>query len=142
MKYLAVDYGHKRTGIAVSDAGGRMAFARRTLVMSTRERFWNEFLETLAAEEPQAIVVGLPRTADGTKTLVVRQVRNFLASLRRRTDLPIFVMEETLSSFEAENLLSGRGEKSSASRAGLDAVAAARILESFLNLPETRRRPA
>ncbi len=144
MKYLAVDYGAKRTGIAVSDEGGRMAFARKTLIMTTKERFWLEFLKTLETERPQAIVVGMPRTADGAETLIVRQVRNFLASLRRRTELPVFVMEETLSSFEAQTLLaeSAAGKKNAASRAGLDAAAAARILESFLKLPEHKRMPA
>ncbi len=143
MKYLAVDYGTKRTGIAVSDAGGRMAFARTTLTMTTKERFWRELLAVVENERAGALVVGMPRTADGTDSLIVRQARNFVASLQRRTALPVYVMEETLSSFEAESLLRERKEAAGrAARAGLDAAAAARILESFLELPESKRIPA
>ena len=139
MKFLAIDYGHKRTGIAVSDAGGRMAFPRKVLTLSTKERLWQELLQTLTEEQAQAIVVGMPRTADGTATLIVRQVRNFIASLQRRTELPIFVMEETLSSYEAEDMLRAGGTGGRDLRKSLDAAAAARILESFLELPEDRR---
>jgi putative Holliday junction resolvase len=135
MKYLAVDYGRKRTGIAVSDEGGRMAFARTVIVMTARARFWTEFMLLLAKEAPQAVVVGLPLLADGGDSLVTRQVRNFVRSLRRRSSLPVFFMPETLSSHEAKTLLAETGQK----RGPVDHVAAARILESFLSLsPEAR----
>lgn len=135
MKYLAIDFGEKRTGIAVSDTGGTMAFARTTVRKTSRDAFWGELLNIMAEEQAGAVVVGMPRTRDGEDTMIIRQVRNFILSLKRRTDLPVFVMEETLSSFEAEEKL--RDVKKSG--AGLDGAAAAGILESFLNLPEKKR---
>ncbi|MCC8193407.1 MAG: Holliday junction resolvase RuvX [Deltaproteobacteria bacterium] len=137
MKYLAVDFGEKRTGIAVSDSGGSMAFARTTIHKVTKEKFWNDLLRVVEEEAPGAIVVGIPRTADGGDTLTVRRIRNFIASLQRRCDLPVYMMEETLSSYDAETRLREAGKN----RCGLDAAAAAGILESFLNLPEDRRTP-
>lgn len=138
MKYLAVDFGEKRTGIAVSDQGGVMAFARATVRKTTKDAFWTEMLGIVDAEQAEAIVVGMPRTRDGQDTMIIRQIRNFIQSLKRRTPLPVYVMEETLSSFEAEEKL--RAAKKN--RAGLDAAAAAGILESFLNLPESKRTQA
>lgn len=139
MKYLAIDHGLKRTGIAVSDAGGRMAFARAVLVMTTRERFWAEFLALLNKESPDALVLGLPLRADGSDGLTARQVRNLAKSLLRRTALPLYFMPETLSSYEAESLLRESGRKGRALRMPQDHGAAARILESFLALPEHAR---
>lgn len=137
MKYLAIDYGEKRTGIAASDFGGSMAFARTTIHKTTKEAFWNDLFRIIETEAAEAIVVGMPKTADGNDTMIIRQIRNFIVSLKRRCDLPVHIMEETLSSFDAEMKLREAGKNIS----GLDGAAAAGILESFLNLPENRRTP-
>ena len=139
MKYLAVDFGEKTTGIAVSDTGGTMAFIRPSVVKTTKEAFWSAILDAIAREEPDAVVVGMPCTADGGETLIIRQVRNFITSLQRRCMLPVYVMNETLSSFEAETMLRSGGKKAGQIRATLDSAAAVRILESFLALPLERR---
>ena len=135
MKYLAIDFGEKRTGIAVSDSGGSLAFARTTIHKVTKEKFWNNLLRILNDEAAEALVVGMPKTADGQDTQIIRQIRNFIASLQRRCSLPVYIMEETLSSYEAEARLREAGKN----RSGLDGAAAAGILESFLNLPEDKR---
>ena len=135
MKYLAIDYGEKRTGIAVSDSGGSMAFARTTIHKITKDKFWNDLLHILNDEAPDGVVVGMPKTADGQATMIIRQIRNFIASLQRRSALPVYIMEETLSSFDAETRL----REPVKNRSGLDGAAAAVILESFLNLPEDKR---
>ncbi len=140
MTYLAVDYGQKRTGIAVSDSGGSMAFPRRTIQMRTREAFFEELLALLEAEAPDALVIGLPVNLDGEETLTTRQTRNFAKNLKKKTPLPIFWMEEALSSFEAEIDLRQAGRSAAKSRAVLDQQAAVRILQSFLDQPEGSRK--
>ncbi len=142
MKYVAIDYGTRRTGLAATDAGGRMAFPRRTLAMTTRERFFAELLSFLEQEAPGGIVVGLPTHVDGTEILMTRQVRNFVARLRRRCDLPVYYMSEVLSSYAAEDDLREAGVNSRTAKAVVDQQAAVRILESFLAQPESRRVPA
>jgi putative Holliday junction resolvase len=142
MKYLAVDYGQKRTGIAVSDKEGRMAFPRRTLVKRTRERFFAELFACLAEEAPDAIVVGLPLSMDGSESLSTRQARRFVERLKRRTDMPLFWMDETLSSHEAEQDLRAAGVSGARGRDIVDQQAACRILESFLAQPEPMRSRA
>ena len=133
MKYLAIDYGQKRTGIAVSDTGGSMAFPRKTILMRTRAAFFEELLALIEAEATDA-------NLDGEESLTTRQVRNFSKSLARRTTLPLFWMEEALSSYEAERDLRDAGRSAAQGRAVLDQQAAVRILQSFLDQPEDKRK--
>ena len=71
---------------------------------------------------------------------MTRQVRNFSKSLARRTTLPLFWMEEALSSYEAERDLRDAGRSAAQGRAVLDQQAAVRILQSFLDQPEAKRK--
>ncbi len=140
MKYLAVDYGQKRTGIAVSDTGGKLAFPRRTIVMKTRKAFFEELIACIGIEKPDALVVGWPLDMDGTETLTTRQVRNFINRLARRTPLPIYIMPEALSSMEAALDLRSAGRSAAAFRPIIDQQAAVRILQSFIDQPEIQRK--
>ena len=139
MKYLAVDYGQKRTGIAVSDPDGRMAFPRATLLMRGKDIFFAELLALAQSEGIQAFVVGLPLRGTGEDSETTRQVRNMAARLTRRTPLPVYFMPETLSSHEAESRLRQAGKTGKQLKDSLDRAAAVAILESFLALPEERR---
>ena len=142
MKYLAIDYGTKRVGIAVSDVDGHFAFPRCTLKRETKAAFWAEFLALLEKEQPQALVLGLPFHVDGTECTTTRQVRNFAESLKRRTDLPLYWMNEVLSSNDAEQRLYDQGLGFAKVKEIVDQHAAAVILESFLALPEHKRERA
>ncbi|HJA07734.1 MAG TPA: Holliday junction resolvase RuvX [Candidatus Mailhella merdigallinarum] len=142
MKYLALDYGLKRVGVAVSDPEGRMAFPRCTLARDTRDGFFSELLALLERERPDAVVLGLPLHVDGTECLTTRQVRNFAASLKRRMALPLYWIDEALTSRQAESDLREAGLSARAIKQVVDQQAAVRILETFLAQPENRRTPA
>ena len=142
MKYLAIDYGTKRVGIAVSDVDGHFAFPRCTLKRETKAAFWAEFLALLEKEQPQALVLGLPFHVDGAECMTTRQVRNFAESLKRRTDLPIYWINEALSSNSAEQRLYEQGLGFAKVKEIVDQHAAAVILESFLELPDHKRERA
>ena len=142
MKYLALDYGLKRGGGAVSDPEGRMAFPRCTLARDTRDGFFSELLALLERERPDAVVLGLPLHVDGTECLTTRQVRNFAASLKRRMALPLYWIDEALTSRQAESDLREAGLSARAIKQVVDQQAAVRILETFLAQPENRRTPA
>ena len=139
MKYLAIDYGLKRCGIAVSDTGGSMAFPRVTLAREGREAFFTTLLQIIQREEPVAVVIGMPLHMDGTACMMTRQVRNFAQSLKRRLDIPLYLMPEALSSFEAEEDLKAAGVSGKHMKACIDQQAAVRILQSFLSVPEHER---
>jgi putative Holliday junction resolvase len=142
MKFLAIDYGQKRTGIALSDPGGSLAFPRATLLMRGKEAFFAELLALAGEEKAEAFVVGLPVRLNGEDSESARRARNMAARLKRRSPLPVYFMPEPLSSFDAEARLREAGKKGRECRNALDSSAAAVILESFLRLPESRRIPA
>jgi putative Holliday junction resolvase len=140
IKLLGIDYGQVRTGIAVTDAGGRMAFPRCVLRKTARRDFFAALCALIAAEAPQAIVVGLPLPENGGESLSARQTRNFVKRLKSRVTPPVYFMEEALSTHEAKEQFRETGHMPASG--DLDQQAAARILESFLNEPESRRKPA
>ena len=132
MRYLGIDFGLKRVGLALTDPAGTMAFPHRTLVRTTRKQFFEDLLGVIETEKVEGVVLGLPLGLDGQETDTTRQVINFKNSLARRTPLPIFMVNEALSSFEAEQALSRVGMKKKKQKPVLDQVAAVIILESFL----------
>ncbi len=143
MKLLCIDYGLSRTGIAVTDTGGTMAFPRCTLhrnPQKPRAVFFDALLTCITEEAPAAIVVGLPLHKDGAESLTTKQVKNFVARLQRRIALPIYLMPEFLSSEEAKSDLHAVGIKSTKHKDILDQQAAVRILESFLAEPDPQQR--
>ncbi len=141
MKYLAIDYGQKRTGIAVTDAGGSMAFPRCTVQMRGKDVFMEEIILLIEQEKADALVVGLPVRGDGTDSETTRQVRNMVERLQQRTTLPIYLMEETLSSYDASLRLREAGYNGRNMGKKLDQAAAVAILESFLTLTQEQRIP-
>ena len=143
MKLVAVDYGLARTGLAATDPDGILAYPLETIRLDS---FPNRraFLDALAArvlrEKPDAVVVGLPLLADGSDSLTTRQIRNFVRKLLHRLPCPVYLMEEFLSSEEAAWDLEEAGLRRSRRKAVLDQQAAVRILQSFLDQPEAKRK--
>lgn len=142
MKYLAIDYGIKRVGIAASDKEGKFAFPRCTMQRNTKAAFFANLMALIEEEKPDALVVGLPLHNDGKECLTTVQVRHFVSSLKRRTTLPVYFMNELLSSDAAEHELCSLGMSFKEVKKAVDQQAAVLILESFLNQPEKRRLQA
>jgi len=140
-----VDYGLARTGLAVSDPDGRMAFPLATVRLQDypdRKLFLAALAEKIIETGAEAVVVGLPLTQDGEESLTTRQVRNVTQRLKRRVPLPFYYMVEELSSEEAWADLREAGLKMRKRKAVLDQQAAVRILSSFLSLAPQERSPA
>lgn len=140
-----MDYGLARTGLAVSDPDGRMAFPLATVRLQDypdRKLFLAALAEKIIETGAEAVVVGLPLTQDGEESLTTRQVRNVTQRLKRRVPLPFYYMVEELSSEEAWADLREAGLKMRKRKAVLDQQAAVRILSSFLSLAPHERSPA
>jgi putative holliday junction resolvase len=132
MKLLAIDYGEKRAGLALADTEDGIAFPRETLANTGRKALMGELLRVVEEEHVEAVVLGLPATRDGAETTLIRQIKNVAHELER-AGLAVHFMDETLSSFEAEEDLRAAGLRGDRLKKALDSQAAARILESFLN---------
>ena len=131
MRYLAIDYGEKRTGLAICDAGEMIASP--LAVVSGQFELIPRIVNVIKSENVEAIVIGLPLNMDDTEGPQVKRVKSFAARLREHIDISIFFYDERLSSFEAEKKLSGVDLTRKGKKKRLDAVAAAAILQSFLD---------
>lgn len=139
MRALGVDYGQRRIGLALSDATGMLARAWKTI-----PRLGNpsQVAAALAGEVAgllreddglAAIVIGLPRRLSGEPTDQTASVEAVVERLRSLVSIPVVLQDERLSSHEAESLLARREKDWRKRKAMLDAVAAAVILQDYLD---------
>jgi len=132
MRILGIDYGHKRFGLALSDAGETLAsplpvYQRR----DTKED--NAFLAQLVEEkEVCQIVVGLPRNMNGSLGEMAQEVLAFVDTLRQRLGLPVDTFDERLSSAEAERVLIQADLSRKRRKTLQDSLAAVLILQGYL----------
>ncbi len=133
MRYLGIDFGIKRMGLAVSGPSGSMAFPLKTIVRTTRSAMFEELLGLIREQNIEAIVLGIPLGSEGEENLTSTQVMNFKESLERRIDLPVYIINEAFTSAEAKAIMIERGVRENRERQNLDQVAAVLILESFLS---------
>ena len=132
MRTLAVDYGTRRIGLAVSDALGITARGVTTL-KGLGGRAAVERVASIAGElEAEAVVVGLPVRADGSVGDAAARVLRFVERLRDAVAVPVHTVNEWLTSFEAEERMREMGIRSSERRSRVDEAAAVVILEEFL----------
>ena len=125
MKYLGIDYGSKRIGLALSDKEGSFAFPREVVVNKGLERAVEEIIQTIDREEVGVVIVGHSANFKGEDNPIMRDVRQFVDTLKRRIDMPVHLEPEFMTSMQASRIT---GKNS-----GIDAQAAALILQSFLD---------
>lgn len=130
---LGLDVGDRRVGVAVSDELGLLASPRTVLSRRGLEHDLAAVLDWLERERAQRIVVGHPLRFDGTPGEQARKVERFVAALAARTDRPIVLWDERLSSNEAAEALRAAGARRKQRQQPLDALAAAIILQNYLD---------
>jgi putative Holliday junction resolvase len=128
---LAFDFGTRRIGVAVGDFETRLAHPLATLdVAENRARF--AAIERLISEwRPVLLVVGLPARTDDSEHPVGKLARRFSQRLQGRFGVRAELVDEHLTSHDAEQSLRSAGARGARLKAGLDAVAAQRILETY-----------
>ena len=131
--FIGIDYGLRRVGLAASDPSGTLASAvgvHRT----PEDGSAVEAIARLAAErEAEAVVVGLPITADGREGKIADKARAFAEHLRAATGLPVHMLDERFSSAEADHWLRLSGKRRRRPKGERDAVAAEIILQRWLD---------
>lgn len=129
---LAFDYGSRRIGVAVGQSATLTATPLATLSCRADKPDWRA-IEALVEEwQPDAIVVGLPATADGGETRLTRLVRRFASELKSRCGRQVALVDERLSTVEARARQRSESGHRRSGGPGTDAVAASVILESWL----------
>jgi putative Holliday junction resolvase len=141
MRILGIDMGQRRVGLAISDPSGTLARPLMTLHVTSAADAVNRTaaeVTRLAAEDDGlgAIVVGMPARLDGSPTTATPAAIEFVSALRQRTPVLVVTEGERLTSREAESQLAVRERDWRKRKEQLDAVAAAIILQDYLD-----RRP-
>ena len=130
---MAIDYGDARTGVALSDATGFLA-GRTFLIKSRKEDVVLEELTTLARREgAQELVMGYPRNMDGTLGPRAEKYAAFAQRLKEATGLPEQLWDERRTTVDAHRILGDHGIRAKNRKDKVDAVAAALILEGYLD---------
>ncbi len=145
MRILALDYGRSRIGVALADTAVGLAQPLCTLERINRNEDMRRLREMAREHGVRQIVVGLPLRLDGTRGEMAEEAEGFANRVRKQIGVPVEMVDERLSSWEAERLLeevqgrvikapvtAGRPTKKVMGRLGVDAVAAAVILKEYL----------
>lgn len=135
---LAFDFGLRRIGVACGQE--MLGSARPVTMIPARDGVpdWSR-IETLLNEwRPDLVVVGLPLNMDGSESDMCARARKFGKRIHGRYHIPVDMMDERLSSFEAKEAVLAEGGSSDFGRHGVDDLAAVLILESWFNHQRTR----
>ncbi len=129
--FFSFDFGTKRIGVAVGQTITKTANDLITLNTNNGQIPWPQLESLIQQWHPDAFIVGLPLNKDGTPHTITEKAQIFGKSLESRFQLPVYFMDERLSSIEAEHLLSQRG--TDREKGDIDKMAAKLILESWFN---------
>lgn len=130
---MALDLGEKRIGVALSDATRTIAAAHSVIARRSRAEDAARYAQLIAEHRVALLVVGLPITLGGEEGQRAAWVRDYAADLERQLSLPIVFWDESLSTKEAEAALRAQGRRGRKLKERVDAVAAAVILQSYLD---------
>jgi len=133
MRYLALDVGERRIGVALSDETATLATGLDTLTRVGARKDANAIAALVRRHAPAAVIVGLPLNMDGTAGAQVEKVRAFVDGLKRRIEVPIVERDERLTTVEAHEILRKSGVAWRQRGALLDKVSAVVILQEYLD---------
>jgi putative Holliday junction resolvase len=130
MRFLCIDLGDKRTGIAICD--GDEILASPLEVLEGQKNLPDEIIKIAREHQVGGLVFGLPLNMDGSEGERAIQLRKFADQIKGKINLPVFFQDERLSSFAAEKQLSQTGLTHKKKKNRIDALAAAEILNEFI----------
>jgi putative holliday junction resolvase len=132
-KILAIDLGEKRIGLAVSDETRTIATGFGVLTRKSRREDFERYAEIIEAQRITLIVMGLPITLSGEEGQRAAWIRDYSAELSQNITIPLEFWDERFSTKQAQASLHARGKRGKKMRARVDAVAAAFILQDYLD---------
>ena len=131
---LGFDLGSHRIGVAIGQELTRSARPLTTIQRKNRSADFGQIHSLISEWGAEAAVVGIPLQMDGEEQEMSRRARKFCNQLRGRFHLPVYEVDERLTSVEAESIIrSNKGYHRPTEERDVDAVAATRILQSWFN---------
>lgn len=132
-RILALDLGEKRIGVAISDETQLLARSYTVIKRSSRAADFAQIAEIVDREGVGSLVVGLPVELDGSEGLLAEWVRDYSAALAEQLDLDLTFWDESFTSKQASASMRARGIEARNQKNWIDAVAAAFILQNYLD---------
>ena len=130
---MALDLGEKRIGVAVSDELRMIARSHSVIKRTSRVADYAKYANIIAQEQITLLVVGLPVTLGGEEGSKAQWTRDYAGQFAEQLDIPIVFFDEALTTVEAEASMRARNIRGKKARAQVDAVAAAFILQNYLD---------
>ena len=132
-RLLAIDYGEKRLGLAISDPNQIISKPLKTIILSDSQYIYNELEKIISDYEVQKLIIGLPIGMDGKNTQQTSKVEAFKENLQNKIGIPIILFDERLSSVSAKKSLISQGIKTGHNKSKIDQTAAAIFLQHYLD---------
>lgn len=130
---MGIDLGEKRIGIAISDPTRLIASAHSVMMRKSRAEDYARYARLIAEQHISLVVMGLPITLAGHEGDRAAWVRDYTTGLRNQIVVPVVYWDESLTTKEAEASLRAQGKRGRKIKEHVDAVAAALILQSYLD---------
>lgn len=130
---LGFDFGSKWIGTAVGQVITRTANPLNTIATSQHQPNWPAITELINTWQPQALIVGIPLNMDGSEQVMTEKARDFATDLGKRFQLPVYSVDERLTSVEAKQQLFDQGGYRKLNKDKINSYAAKLIVEGWLN---------
>ncbi|MFC1966104.1 Holliday junction resolvase RuvX [Chloroflexota bacterium] len=130
---LGLDIGDKWIGVALSDTLGILASPYNVIERKDEKEAIEAILDIVNQRQVKQIIAGLPRSMDGSLGAQAKKVEAFIQQLRNHTEVPVEFRDERLTTVSAKSLMQAANTKKTKVKARDDAVAAAIILQSYLD---------
>jgi putative Holliday junction resolvase len=139
--YLGIDFGLRRIGLAKSDSTGLIATAYKTITYKSIKAAIGEIMADIEEYGVYGVVVGYPISlSGGSNGERCRMVDDFINRFQKSWDGPIYKIDERFSSAEAESMIHWHGKKIGRKKERIDRMAAAIILQRFLDESTERKK--
>ena len=130
--YLGFDFGYQRIGVAVGQRLTRTASPLKTLQAVRGVPSWPAVASLIQQWDPKALIVGYPICIDGQNLYVTKPAKRFAKALEEKFSLPVFLVDERLSTVEARAEVFAEGGYRKLKKVAVDSLAACVILEQWL----------
>ena len=140
-RLLGLDWGEVRIGLALSDETQTLATPLETLIRRKGKRFpMSRFMELVGEHAPAGVVVGLPLTGEGEEEESAASARRLAGEVTALSGLPVELWDERMSTARALSTIREQGGSTRGRKAEVDALAAAVLLQHFLDARRARER--
>ncbi len=139
-RYLGIDLGEKRIGLAVSDPTLTIAQPLKTLEFKNIPKLARDLQEVIDTLGISKIIVGLPITLKGTYSQKTHQIVEMAEKLKETLGLPVELYDERLTTVQAQKTMQFLGKKPSREKGQVDQLAAMYLLQNYLDQEKSRRK--